>query len=70
MSQYSTVEEIVAIFNLPTSKAEQLLAKTVAVLKHGNCEPHRYAKKQDRIKWVSDGLDKLAGVSPQRSHLY
>jgi hypothetical protein len=67
---YSTVEEIVAIFNLPIEQAEKLLAKTMTVLQHGDCEPEGVAEKEDRVQWVADGLDKLVGISLQRSRLY
>jgi hypothetical protein len=68
--QYSTVKEIIAIFNLPTGQAEKLLAKTMTVLEHGGCEPDGVAEKEDRVQWVAEGLDKLVGISLQRSRLY
>jgi hypothetical protein len=60
---YSTVDELTALYSLlPTSKAEQLLAATEALVEHGKFEPEGVAETSDRKLWVDQGYEKVVSL--------
>ena len=60
--QYATVEEITTIFDLPPPNAMLLLAKTLAVIEHGDRKPVLEAPREVRVAWVDKGLDKIVRI--------
>jgi hypothetical protein len=62
---YSTVDEILALYDIPQKKAEQLLAQSQIVIDHGRTEPEGVAEMDDRRDWVERGYNHL--VSTERA---
>jgi hypothetical protein len=63
---YSTVEDILALYDVPQRKAEQLLAQSDTVIDHGRTEPEGVAEMDDRRDWVERGYNHLVSIEGYR----
>lgn len=61
--EYSSVDEIRALFKLPAPDAMLLLTRSESVIQHGRSKPENAVGKKNRASWVEQGHDKIVRIS-------